>query len=47
MDGDGNPDLMIGSGGNDVLVDQLNYIVRVYKNDGKGNFTVIRYIFLK
>jgi hypothetical protein len=39
MDGDGNPDLMIGSGGNDVLVDQLNYIVRVYKNDGKGNFT--------
>ena len=39
LDGDGDQDLMIGSGGNDVLVDQLNYIVRVYKNDGRGNFT--------
>ncbi len=39
IDGDGNPDLMIGSGGNDVHVDQLHYIVRVYKNDGNGNFT--------
>jgi hypothetical protein len=39
LDRDGNPDLLIGSGGNDVLVDQLNYIVRVYKNDGHGNFT--------
>jgi hypothetical protein len=38
IDNDGDPDLMIGSGGNDVLVDQLNYIVRVYKNDGSGNF---------
>jgi hypothetical protein len=39
QDGDGDPDLMIGSGGNDVRVDQLNYIVRLYKNDGHGNFT--------
>jgi hypothetical protein len=39
LDGDKDPDLMIGSGGNDVMVDNLNYIVRVYKNDGKGNFT--------
>lgn len=38
LDGDGDLDLMIGSGGNDVQVDQLNYIVRVYKNDGAGNF---------
>jgi enediyne biosynthesis protein E4 len=43
IDGDGDQDLMIGSGGNDVLVDQLNYIVRVYKNDGKGNFTADPY----
>jgi hypothetical protein len=39
QDGDGDQDLMIGSGGNDVHVDQLNYIVRFYKNDGHGNFT--------
>jgi len=38
IDNDSDFDLMIGSGGNDVLVDQLNYIVRVYKNDGRGNF---------
>jgi enediyne biosynthesis protein E4 len=38
LDGDGDLDLMIGSGGNDVLIDQLNYIIRVYKNDGQGNF---------
>ena len=38
-DGDGDQDLMIGSGGNDASVKQLNYIVRYYKNDGKGNFT--------
>ena len=39
LDNDGDQDLMIGSGGNDVLVDQISYIVRVYKNDGRGNFT--------
>ena len=39
QDGDGDLDLMIGSGGNDVHVDQLNYIVRLYKNDGRGNFS--------
>jgi hypothetical protein len=39
QDGDGDLDLMIGSGGNDVRVDQLNYIVRLYKNDGRGNFS--------
>lgn len=43
QDGDGDPDLMIGSGGNDVGVDQLHYIVRLYKNDGHGNFTVDPY----
>jgi enediyne biosynthesis protein E4 len=39
LDSDGDQDLMVGSGGNDILVDQLNYIIRVYKNDGQGNFT--------
>jgi hypothetical protein len=39
LDGDGDQDLMTGSGGNDVHVDQINYIVRVYKNDGHGIFT--------
>ena len=38
QDGDGDVDLMIGSGGNESQVDQLNYIVRLYKNDGQGNF---------
>lgn len=43
LDKDGNLDLLIGSGGNDVQVDQLNYIVRLYRNDGRGNFTADPY----
>jgi hypothetical protein len=43
QDGDGDPDLMIGSGGNDVTVDQFHYIVRMYKNDGRGNFSADPY----
>jgi enediyne biosynthesis protein E4 len=43
QDGDGDLDLLIGSGGNDVQVDQLSYIVRFYKNDGRGNFTADPY----
>jgi enediyne biosynthesis protein E4 len=43
IDDDGDLDLMIGSGGNDIQVDNLNYIVRVYKNDGRGNFTADPY----
>ncbi len=39
QEGDGDLDLMIGSGGNNVRVDQLQYIVRFYVNDGQGNFT--------
>jgi hypothetical protein len=38
-DGDGDLDLMIGSGGNQVDVDKINYVVRFYLNDGRGNFT--------
>ncbi|MGK0139324.1 MAG: hypothetical protein ACI9DJ_002783 [Algoriphagus sp.] len=37
---DGDKDLLIGSGGNQTNVDQINYIVRLYVNDGKGNYTV-------
>ena len=35
--GDGNIDLMVGSGGNEIGEEQ-NYKVRLYFNNGKGNF---------
>jgi len=39
QDGDGDFDLLIGSGGNESQMDRNNFIVRLYKNDGRGNFT--------
>ncbi len=38
-DGDGDDDLLIGSGGNEIDVEKSNFLVRFYKNDGSGNFT--------
>jgi enediyne biosynthesis protein E4 len=40
FENDGDLDLLIGSGGNEVGVDKINFIVRLYINDGKGNFNV-------
>lgn len=37
-DGDGDMDLMVGSGGNQVG-DETSYRTRLYLNDGKGNFS--------
>ncbi len=37
-DGDGDQDLMVGSGGNEVG-EEKNYRPRLYLNDGKGKFT--------
>lgn len=37
IDGDGDLDLVIGSGGNEVDM-QMYYMARIYLNDGKGNF---------
>ncbi|MCB7479999.1 VCBS repeat-containing protein [Christiangramia sediminis] len=37
-DGDGDQDLMIGSGGNEIG-EENNYRARLYINDGRGNFT--------
>lgn len=37
-DGDGDQDLMVGSGGNEIQKDKMYFIVRLYNNDGKGNF---------
>ncbi|MEX0273655.1 MAG: VCBS repeat-containing protein, partial [Flavobacteriaceae bacterium] len=37
-DGDGDNDLIVGSGGNEVGLDRLN-ILRLYLNDGQGNFS--------
>ena len=39
QDGDGDLDLMIGSGGNEIEKERTYFLVRVYKNDGQGNFT--------
>ncbi|GJM29795.1 MAG: hypothetical protein DHS20C17_24300 [Cyclobacteriaceae bacterium] len=39
QDGDGDMDLMIGSGGNEIEKDRKFFQLRLYKNDGKGNFT--------
>jgi len=39
QDGDGDVDLLIGSGGNEIQGEKANFLVRVYKNDGHGNFT--------
>jgi hypothetical protein len=36
-DGDGDQDLLVGSGGNEVQ-DRLHYISRLYLNNGKGQF---------
>ena len=38
-DGDGDLDLYVGSGGNQVLESQENFKDRLYLNDGKGNFS--------
>ncbi len=40
FDNDGDADLLLGSGGNEVGLDKLQYIVRLYINDGKGNMQV-------
>jgi enediyne biosynthesis protein E4 len=40
LENDGDQDLLIGSGGNEVGLDKINYIVRLYVNDGAGNYSV-------
>jgi len=39
VDNDGDLDLIIGSGGNQAPAGSANLLVRLYLNDGKGNFT--------
>jgi hypothetical protein len=40
FDKDGDPDLMIGSGGNEIGMNKMNFSIRAYTNDGKGNFSI-------
>ncbi len=37
-DGDGDPDLAVGTGGN-IAAEKGSYTTRLYLNDGRGNFT--------
>jgi hypothetical protein len=39
-DGDGDLDLMVGSGGNNAAINTRQMQNRLYKNDSKGNFTI-------
>ncbi|MEJ7768105.1 MAG: VCBS repeat-containing protein [Chitinophagaceae bacterium] len=39
-DKDGDLDLMIGSGGNEIAMNKMNFSLRAYMNDGKGNFSI-------
>ena len=39
-DKDGDLDLMIGSGGNEIAMSKMNFSLRAYENDGKGNFSI-------
>jgi enediyne biosynthesis protein E4 len=38
QDNDGDLDLMIGSGGNETQVDRSNFVLRFYRNNGRGGF---------
>lgn len=40
FDQDDDQDLIISSGGNEIGIDKLNYIIRLYLNDGKGIFAI-------
>ncbi len=39
-DKDGDPDLIIGSGGNEIAMSKMNFSLRAYANDGRGNFSI-------
>ncbi len=39
-DKDGDMDLMIGSGGNEIEMNKMNFSVRVYNNVGHGSFSI-------
>ncbi|HEY2648415.1 MAG TPA: VCBS repeat-containing protein, partial [Puia sp.] len=39
VDGDGDLDLVVSSGGNQAILGTANLLTRLYINDGKGNFT--------
>jgi hypothetical protein len=39
-DKDGDLDLMIGSGGNEIRMNKMNFSLRAYTNDGNGNFSI-------
>ena len=45
VDKDGDLDLLVGSGGNTVSTNSLELQLRLYRNDGKGNFSLDTHAF--
>ena len=41
VDNDGDKDLIVGTGGNEFMNNDVHELSRVYLNDGKGNLTVL------
>ena len=44
-DKDGDSDFIVGSGGNEPRMPKTNFLIRLYLNDGKGNFSRVPPVF--
>ncbi len=44
-DGDGDQDILVASGGNELKLNHQNYFIRLYRNQGKGRFEKAKDVF--